>query len=196
MQGDLQGVLLPQPGDWTVRLVYSPASFQIGMFASFISGVLIALALGIWLWRLFVGAEHSANTTVRVARNSVAPIILNLFNRGIDFAFAIVMLRILGPTDAGWYFYAGVIFVWFDIFTNFGLNLYLTREVARDRSRAGHIFFNTSAMRIGLALLGVPLLLGFLASVRRPSRRRSATPRWSPSCCSTSACCPTASARA
>ncbi len=118
--------------------------------------------LGIWLWRMFVGAAENASTTMRVARNSLAPIILNLFNRGIDFAFALVMLRVLGPTDSGWYFYAGIIFVWFDIFTNFGLNLYLTREVARDRSRAAHIFFNTSAMRIGLAILGVPLLLGFL----------------------------------
>ncbi len=136
------------------------------MFASFISGVLILLGLGIWLWRLFVGAAQSASATMRVARNSLAPILLNLFNRGIDFMFAIVMLRILGPTDSGWYFYAGIIFVWFDIFTNFGLNLYLTREVARDHSRAAHIFFNTSAMRIGLSILGVPLLLAFL-SVRQ-----------------------------
>ena len=161
--GYFQGIVLPGAGNWTVRLVYSPASFQIGLFASFIAAILILLAVGIWLWGLFVGQEQSANATMRVARNSIAPILLNLFNRGIDMAFAFVMLRILGPTDAGWYFYAGIIFVWFDIFTNFGLNLYLTREVARDRSRAGHLFFNTSAMRIGLALLGVPLLLGFLA---------------------------------
>ncbi len=161
-QGGLQGIYLPAAGDWTVRLVYSPQSVQVGGFASFISAVLIVLMVGIWLWRLFVGAGESASTTMRVARNSIAPIILNLFNRGIDFAFALVMLRVLGPTDSGWYFYAGIIFVWFDIFTNFGLNLYLTREVARDRSKAAHIFFNTSAMRIGLAILGVPLLLGFL----------------------------------
>ncbi len=162
VQGDLQGVILPAAGAYTVRLVYSPQSFQVGMFASVISGALIVLMLGIWLWRMLVGAAENASTTMRVARNSLAPIILNLFNRGIDFAFALVMLRVLGPTDSGWYFYAGIIFVWFDIFTNFGLNLYLTREVARDRSRAAHIFFNTSAMRIGLAILGVPLLLGFL----------------------------------
>lgn len=159
---NMQLVVLPAPGDWTVRLVYSPASFQIGLFASFIGGILVLLAVGIWLWRLFVGTAQNTNATLRVARNSIAPILLNLFNRGIDMAFAFVMLRMLGPTDAGWYFYAGIIFVWFDIFTNFGLNLYLTREVSRDRSRAGHLFFNTSAMRIGLALLGVPLLLGFL----------------------------------
>ncbi|MFN8447151.1 MAG: flippase [Anaerolineae bacterium] len=162
--GNLQLVTLPGAGDWTVRVVYSPASFQIGLFASFISAVLVLLAVGIWLWRLFVGAAHETNQTMRVARNSIAPILLNLFNRGIDMAFALVMLRILGPTDSGWYFYAGIIFVWFDIFTNFGLNLYLTREVARDRSKAAHIFFNTSAMRIGLAVLGVPLLIGFLSA--------------------------------
>ena len=50
-----------------------------------------------------------------------------------DFAFALIMLRILGPADAGVYYYAVVIFGWFDTLTNFGLNLLLTREVARDR---------------------------------------------------------------
>ncbi|MBL8145403.1 MAG: flippase, partial [Anaerolineae bacterium] len=98
----------------------------------------------------------------RVARNSLAPIILNLFNRGIDFAFAFIMLRLLGPELAGAYFYAGVIFVWFDIFTNFGLNLFLTREVARDRSRAREIFLNTSILRGGLIGVGIPLLLAFI----------------------------------
>lgn len=147
----------------TVRLVYSPASFQIGLFASFIGGVLVVLLVGGWLWRRLVG-EREHEGAARVARNSVAPIFLNLFNRGIDMAFALVMLRILGPTDAGWYFYAGVIFVWFDIFTNFGLNLYLTREVSRDRSKARMLFLNTSALRILLAAAGVPLLIGFLAA--------------------------------
>ncbi|HLV34499.1 MAG TPA: flippase, partial [Spirillospora sp.] len=116
---------------------------------------------GVWLWRLYTGGEQSS-TIGRVARNSLAPIILNLFNRGIDFAFALVMLRILGPEDAGIYFYAGFIFVWFDIFTNFGLDLLLTREVARDRSRAARYFFSTSALRLGLTLIGVALLAGFL----------------------------------
>src|SRR5262249_1420782 len=74
----------------------------------------------------------------------------------------------------GIYTYAGVIFVWFDIFTNFGLNLFLTREVARDRSRAGRVLFNTSALRLILALVGVPLLLGFL-SVRQSQVDRPLT---------------------
>jgi O-antigen/teichoic acid export membrane protein len=147
--------------NWTVRLVYGPASFQIGAFVSFLGVVLVVFMPGVWLWRLYVGGEQGS-TIGRVVRNSLAPIILNLFNRGIDFAFALVMLRILGPEDAGIYFYAGFVFVWFDIFTNFGLDLYLTREVARDRSRAAGYFFSTSALRFGLTLIGIVLLLAFL----------------------------------
>ncbi|MBL8134243.1 MAG: oligosaccharide flippase family protein [Anaerolineae bacterium] len=153
---------ISEPGDWTIRLVYSPASFQVGLFASFIGGVILLLLVGAWAWRGTFGGVTETGLG-RIARNSIAPILLNLFNRGIDMAFALVMLRILGPTDAGWYFYAGVIFVWFDIFTNFGLNLYLTREVARDRSRARPLFVNTSALRILLAAVGVPALIAFFA---------------------------------
>ena len=147
----------------TIRMVYSPASFQVGLFGSVISAALAVFGVGVWLWRLLFGtADAAASGVSRVARNSVAPIILNLFNRGIDFAFAFVMLRILGPEGAGIYFYAGIVFIWFDIFTNFGLNLFLTREVARDRGHAGRYFFNTSALRLLLVLAGIPLLFGFL----------------------------------
>jgi len=165
VQGNFQGVHITTPGDWTVRLVYSPTSFQIGGFTSFISAVLILFMLGVWAWRLVVAPQdQEASAVSRVARNSLAPIILNLFNRGLDFAFAAVMFRILDPADAGLYQYAVVIFVWFDILTNFGLNTFLTREVSRDRSRAGHYFFNTSIMRLILIVIGVLPLVGFIGA--------------------------------
>jgi O-antigen/teichoic acid export membrane protein len=165
VQGNFQGIHITTPGDWTVRLVYSPTSFQIGAFASFISAVLMLFMFGVWAWRLMVAPqEQEASAVSRVARNSLAPIILNLFNRGLDFAFAAVMFRILDPADAGLYQYAIVIFVWFDIFTNFGLNTFLTREVSRDRSRAGHYFFNTSIMRLVLIVIGVLPLVVFIGA--------------------------------
>ncbi len=149
---------------WTVRFVYSPASFQVGAFLSFIAAVTILFGLGVWLWRTFVTGrdEGEASTMRRLAKNSVTPIVTNLFNKGIDFALAFVMLRILGPGDAGVYYYAIVVFQWFDILTNFGLNTYLTREVARDRSQAARYLLNTSALRLGLVALGIPLLVAFL----------------------------------
>jgi O-antigen/teichoic acid export membrane protein len=164
--GNFIAVRLPEAGAWTVRLIYSPTSFQVGAFASFIGGALVLLIVGAWLWRSFVNAkqqEATDSTAQRVARNSLAPIILNLFNRGIDFAFAAVMLRLLGPELNGLYYYAIVLFGWFDIFTNFGLNLYVMREVARERAAALRLFVNTSALRLLLSLLGIPLLLLFLA---------------------------------
>jgi O-antigen/teichoic acid export membrane protein len=88
--------------------------------------------------------------------------VLNLFNKGIDFARAAIMLRILGPGDAGIYSYAIVIFLWFDILTNFGLNTLLTREAARHKDEAGRYLLNSSILRIGLANAAIPLLGIFL----------------------------------
>ena len=159
---NLQGVELPA-GDWTVRLVYSPASMQLGMFVSSISVAFIVFMLGAWLWRATIGLNTAASTGLaKVARNSAAPIILNLFNRGIDLAFAIVMYRLLLPMDVGIYNFAIVLFVAFDIFTNFGLDLFLIREASRRRERAGHTLYNTSFLRLALSLAGAPLLAGFM----------------------------------
>ena len=161
VNGNLRGVRL-QPGQWTIRFDYSPASFQLGGFVSFITGMLVIFLALIWLWNQFVSEKAEQDTARRLVKNSLAPILLNLFNRGIDFAFAFIMLRILGPHDAGIYYYAIVVFGWFDIFTNFGLNTLLTREVSRDHSMAGRYLFNTSLLRLGLALLGIPVLAGVL----------------------------------
>jgi O-antigen/teichoic acid export membrane protein len=165
VQANFQGVYLPEAGSWTVRLVYSPTSFQIGAFASGMSVALLLFMGGIYLWRLYITPQQDAegSNISRVARNSIAPILLNLFNRGIDLAFAIIMLRILGPDEAGLYYYVIVIFMWFDIFTNFGLNLFLMREVSRDRSRAGFFFFNTTVLRFILIVVGIPLVVLFFA---------------------------------
>ncbi len=148
----------------TVRLVYSPASFQIGLFGSFISGVVLVFMAGVWVWRLVVAPDAKASGAAVVAKNSLAPILLNLFNRGIDFGFAFIMLRILGPEGAGIYYYAAFIFGWFDIFTNFGLNVFLTREVSRDRSQAWRLLFNTSVLRLLLMGVGIGLLAAFLVA--------------------------------
>ncbi len=159
---NFQAVELPA-GDWTVRLVYSPASFQVGFFGSMLSLALIVFLLGAWLWQATVGINTERSPGfARVARNSLAPILLNLFNRGIDFVFAIVMYRLLTPLDIGIYNFAIVLFVWFDIFTNFGLDLFLIREASRKKNRAGHYFYNTSLFRLILSLAGVPLLAGWL----------------------------------
>lgn len=160
--GNFIGVPLENPGAWTVRLRYSPQSFQLGAFVSFISGMLSVFLLLLWAWQKFVAEAAERDAASRVIKNSLAPIFLNLFNRGIDFAFAFIMLRILAPEGAGIYYYAIVVFGWFDILTNFGLNTLLTREVSRDRAQAGKYLLHTTALRLGLGALGIPVLGVFL----------------------------------
>ncbi len=161
--GNFRRVSLPE-GEWLVRFRYSPPTFQIGAFASFLSGAIALFALMIWAWRAFYReAQGEAGGVQRFAKNSLAPIALNLFNRLIDMAFAFIMLRLLGPAAAGTYYYAVVIFGWFDILTNFGLNTLLTREVSRNLEAAGSYLLNSSLLRLGLAAAGVPFLIGFLA---------------------------------
>ncbi len=160
--GQFRGVRL-ESGAWTVRFKYSPDSVKVGAFASFLAGMTWLFLAALWLWRHAYRETGDESTVQRVAKNSLAPILLNLFNRMIDFALAALMLRILGPADAGDYYYAIVIFGWFDILTNFGLNVYLTREVARERAQANRYLFNTTAMRLLLSGLGIPALIAFLA---------------------------------
>lgn len=150
-------------GRYTLRLVYSPTSVQVGFFGSAISAIALTLLVGIWLWTIFVGTNtEDSSQTAKVARNSIAPIVLNLFNRGIDFVFAIVLYRLLSQEMVGVYNFAVVVFVWFDIFTNFGLDLFLMREVSKDKARSGFYLFNTSFLRFFLSIVGLGLLLVFL----------------------------------
>ncbi len=143
---------------WTIRFKYSPDAVKFGGFTSAIAGLALALAVGMWLWRYFYRESAEDSTARRVAKNSLAPMALTLMNRAIDLVFAAFMLRLLGPGDAGKYYFAGVLITWFEIWTNFGLNTYLTREVARDRAHANRYLSNTTILRFSLGALSFPVL--------------------------------------
>ncbi len=162
VNGNFRGVRLEEPGAWTVRFKYSPDSVKVGAFISFIAGMTVLFLTGLYLWRLFYRAGDDASTVQRVAKNSIAPIVLNLFNRTIDLAFAALMARILGPVGNGQYAWAVNVYLWFDIVANFGLDMYLVREAAREPACARNVFFNTTILRLFLFAAAAPALGGFL----------------------------------
>ncbi len=162
VNGIFRGVVLEEPGAWTVRFKYSPDSVKVGAFISFIGAMTMLFLAGLYVWRFFYRESLDAGTAQRVAKNSVAPIVLNFFNRFIDFGFAALMARILGPSGMGQYFTAVNIYLWFDTLANFGLDVYLMREVARERSRTRQIFINTTSLRLLLFIGVIPILGGFL----------------------------------
>ncbi|MBI3942871.1 MAG: oligosaccharide flippase family protein [Chloroflexi bacterium] len=158
---NLKGVQLPA-GTFALTIRYSPMSFKIGLYLSFLALVTLLCALIYWLWSRFYLYEREGDHVRVVARNSLVPMATSLGNKVVDFAFAALMLRVLGPELSGRYYFAIVIMGFLEIFTNFGLNLLFTRDVAREPHRAREYLNNTLALRLALWVIALPLLGAFL----------------------------------
>jgi O-antigen/teichoic acid export membrane protein len=68
-------------------------------------------------------------------------------------------LRLLGRTDVGAYTFLVVVTTYLDTLVDFGLNALLAREVPRDPSIARQAVRTVSQIRLGLWLLGLPIVL-------------------------------------
>ncbi len=159
--GMLRAVPVPQ-GLSTVRLAYSPLSVKVGLYSTFLGLTLLFLTMAYALWVRFVSADDG-DPVRRVAVNSLGPMAAALLTKVVDFAFAMLMLRILGPDNAGKYYTAIVVIGFAEIFTNFGLNLLTARDVARQPDRGALYLTNTSLLRLVLWCLAMPLLAGYVA---------------------------------
>jgi O-antigen/teichoic acid export membrane protein len=120
------------------------------------------LGLAVLLWRRYY-REDAGNTARRVVKNSAVPTAVRLVVRAIDMAFALVLYRLLAAEAVGQYDLAALLVVlYLSTFSDFGLGTLLTREVARRPEEAPRFFGVTLLLRWGLALLAVPLALGFV----------------------------------
>ncbi len=158
-----RAVYLPQSGQWTVRFTYSPMSFKVGLYISFLTAMLSILLLFWWAWGRFYRPEVDANQVRTIAKNSLVPMALNLANRGIYYAFAMLYMRVLAPEGAGKYAWVIAVYGIFEILSRYGLGTLLTREVATDKSRASTFLTNVLALRTLLwaaSLLAMGLVVG------------------------------------
>jgi O-antigen/teichoic acid export membrane protein len=158
--GNFRAVYIPDDGQWTVRFVYSPRSVQLGVYVSFLAVVTLLLLLGFWAWGRYYREVQDENAEVRrVAKNTGVQMILSLLNRGIDFAFAMLRLRILAPVGEGSYAFVVAIYGFFEVVVRFGLGTLLTRDVAQNKEDAGRYLANVLALRVLLWLVSLPVLL-------------------------------------
>ncbi len=104
----------------------------------------------------------------RVAKNSLFPMATSFLNKFLDLAFAVYMLRVLGPEGVGRYTFAVVVLGYLDITTNFGLGTLLTREVARDRRDARRFLGHTLILRLGLWVVSLPVVALLIGPAARP----------------------------
>jgi O-antigen/teichoic acid export membrane protein len=158
--GNFRAVYIPSDGQWTVRFVYSPRSVQLGVYSSFLAVITLMLLMGWWAWGRFYREVEDENAEVRrVAKNTGVQMVLSLLNRGIDFAFAMLRLRILAPVGEGSYAFVIAVYGFFEVVVRFGLGTLLTRDVAQNKEDAGRYLANVLALRTLLWLISLPVLL-------------------------------------
>ncbi len=155
--GNFRAVFLEE-GPHRVRFKYTPMSFKLGLYGSFMAVVVMLLVGFYWLWGRFYRESTDDPTVKRVAKNSLLPMGLQLLNKIIDFAFAMLMLRILAPEMAGRYYFAVAFIGYFDILVRFGLGTLLTREVSKDREQGNRYLSTVTILRGLLWLTSVPLM--------------------------------------
>jgi len=156
--GSLRTVYLPSDGQWTVRFVYSPMSFKLGLYVSFLAGMTGLLLLLLWLWGRYYRPAEESDEVRTVAKNSLVPMGLSLANKAIDFAFAMLYVRLLGPEGTGKYAFVVAVYGFFEILSRYGLGTLLTRDVAADKGQASRYLTNVLALRTLLWLASMPVL--------------------------------------
>jgi len=90
--------------------------------------------------------------------------------RLIDAAFALVYLRLLGPTGTGAYTFVVVFTTYLDTVVDFGLNALVAREVARGVVDGAGAFRRVSILRLGLWCIGLVLVATVYGPLRGLSR--------------------------
>lgn len=107
------------------------------------------------------------NTVQRVARNSAAPLIAQLINKVVDLGFALVILRLLGTEGNGEYAFAVIVWLYTKTFTDFGLGILATRDVARDHALANEYLGLTTLLRLLLWVVALPIVGIFTLAFRQ-----------------------------
>ena len=153
-----RAVYLAQDGQWTVRFVYSPMSFKLGLYTSFLAGMTVLMLLLFWIWGRYYRPEIEVHDVKRVAKNSLVPMGLSLFNKAVDFAFALLYVRLLGPAGTGEWYFVVAIYGFFEIVSRYGLGTLLTRDVAADKNQASRYLTNVLALRTLLWVFSLPLM--------------------------------------
>ncbi|HEX6290337.1 MAG TPA: flippase [Herpetosiphonaceae bacterium] len=127
--------------------------------AVFVAG-LVLLALAVPLAVLLSRRRRqtpSQDYAVRLLRNSAVPFAIQLINQAINFGFGLVLYRMLLPTAiADFVFAAFVTTMLLATIAEWGLNIYLTREVARSSTAIEQTFGTALLIRFVLAAVVIP----------------------------------------
>ena len=100
-----------------------------------------------------------------ILANTSYRLIADVGSKVASLAFFVVMARELGASRFGVFTFALAFVILATTLANFGQDVVLTREVARDRSRFNGYFANTFAVKIVLATTSLAVAIGIAAVV-------------------------------
>jgi len=123
--------------------------------------IAIAALLAVGFVVALVGWERwsrgrAVTAAQRVLKNSTFSLLSQFAIKGLDFLFALYMLRALGARGAGEYRTAIVIWLLLKTFTDFGLGTRVTQEIAAHAERAGLLLGRATLLRLVLLLAFAP----------------------------------------
>ena len=107
---------------------------------------------------------YSMNIVQRVAKNTALLFIARLVSALFIFIYMVHAARYLGPRSFGILTFALTFTAIFGIFTDFGLQLLMVREIARDKSLTSKYLANVSLIKIILsaaAFLLITLIINY-----------------------------------
>lgn len=93
------------------------------------------------------------NTARRVAKNTAVLLISQAIGKILHFILVIFVARYLGDVGFGKYSFAISFTMLFSVLVDMGLNILITREIARDKSKAGTYLGNALITKSILALV-------------------------------------------
>lgn len=88
-----------------------------------------------------------------IARNTIFGLGAQIGLRAASFIFQVLIVRTLGGEEFGRY---SIVLAWaglFSVIGDMGINQYLAREIARDRSKVNDLFWDTVSLRFLLAII-------------------------------------------
>ncbi|HMQ31507.1 MAG TPA: flippase [Chloroflexaceae bacterium] len=94
-------------------------------------------------------------------KNAGAMLVSQVVTWTLTLVFSIVMRRVLGPEGSGHIVIAQSIWLIAGVFIGFGMDLLLTKEIARNHERAAELLGTSYLLRIGFYMLGGILVLGY-----------------------------------
>ncbi|MBI5206856.1 MAG: oligosaccharide flippase family protein, partial [Candidatus Firestonebacteria bacterium] len=104
----------------------------------------------------------------RIIKNTFSLLFSTIINQVLGFFVTVYLARILGPGDFGKINFALAIITYFTLITNFGLPLFGTREIARDKEKIKECIGNILGLRFCLSILSFFLILVLVFFINKP----------------------------